>query len=212
MKLTLGEKSLPHWGLPPPSVLWLAFQGAKNTVRTFIYMNANKLCSKHKRVCAGSWLGEKNPSLHWGLPLPSVLCFLLHQYCWLAFQGASMRWPIPAQACVRMCMKMHSITSRFIIRLGNILLAATHVCTSQPGNFTGCGSEGVKDPFFWISSLHYFPVNEPLTNEELSSTTGLCCLFSGPLSGMPVCSIINRNPLQLNSCVRGYFGVVVFFC
>ena len=133
------------------------------------------------------------------LPPPSVL--------WLAFQGASMHWPIPAQACVRICMKMHSIRSRFIIRLGNILLAATHVCTSQPGNFTGCGSEGIKNSFFWISSLHYFPINEPLTKEELSSTTGLCCLFTSPLSGMPVCSIINRNPLQLNSCVRGYFGV-----
>ena len=104
-KLTLGEKSLPHWGLPPPSVLWLAFQGATNTVRlrVLIYMNANKLCSKHKRVCAGSWLGEKNPLPHWDSHL--------HQYhasssisIVTGFSGSLYALTYP---CPSMCKNMH---------------------------------------------------------------------------------------------------------
>ena len=32
----------------------------------------------------------------------------------------------------------------FIIRPSNILFASVYVCTVQPGNFTGSGSEGVN--------------------------------------------------------------------
>ena len=37
---------------------------------------------------------------------------------------------------------MHSIKSRFVIGPSNVLFA---VCAFQPGNFTGRGSEGVKE-------------------------------------------------------------------
>ena len=33
---------------------------------------------------------------------------------------------------------------RFVIEPSNILFGGVYVCTFQPGNFTGWGSEGVK--------------------------------------------------------------------
>ena len=35
---------------------------------------------------------------------------------------------------------MDSIEIRFVIEPSNILFGGVHVCTFQPGNFTGCGS------------------------------------------------------------------------
>ena len=39
---------------------------------------------------------------------------------------------------------MHSVESGFVIGPSNILFASLHVCTFQPGNFTGWGSEVVN--------------------------------------------------------------------
>ena len=39
---------------------------------------------------------------------------------------------------------MHSIESRFVTGPSNRLSAGVYVCTVQPENFTGCGSDGVK--------------------------------------------------------------------
>ena len=39
---------------------------------------------------------------------------------------------------------MHSDESRFVIGSSNTLSAGMYVCTFQPGNFTGCGSEVVN--------------------------------------------------------------------
>ena len=39
---------------------------------------------------------------------------------------------------------MHSIKNRFVIGQSNILSGGVYICTFQPGNFTGWGSEGVK--------------------------------------------------------------------
>ena len=39
---------------------------------------------------------------------------------------------------------MDSIESRFVIGPSNILFGGVYACNFQPGNFTGCGSEGVK--------------------------------------------------------------------
>ena len=39
---------------------------------------------------------------------------------------------------------MHSIKSRFVIGPSDILFAGVYVSVFQPGNFTGCGSEGVN--------------------------------------------------------------------
>ena len=37
---------------------------------------------------------------------------------------------------------MHNIESRFVIGPSNILFGGVHVCTFQPGNFTGGDREG----------------------------------------------------------------------
>ena len=42
---------------------------------------------------------------------------------------------------------MHSIKSGFVIGSSDILFGGVYVCTFQPGNFTGWGSEGVKEGF-----------------------------------------------------------------
>ena len=39
---------------------------------------------------------------------------------------------------------MHSIESRFVIGPSSVLFGGVYVCTFQPENFTGCGSEGVN--------------------------------------------------------------------
>ena len=44
----------------------------------------------------------------------------------------------------RIFIKMHSAKSRFVIGPSNILFAGMYMCTFQPGNFTGWGSERVK--------------------------------------------------------------------
>ena len=41
---------------------------------------------------------------------------------------------------------MRRTESRFVIGPSNVLSAGVYVCTFQPGNLAGCGSEGVKDP------------------------------------------------------------------
>ena len=41
-------------------------------------------------------------------------------------------------------IKMHSVESRFVIGPSNILFGSVYVCTFQPGNYTGWGSEEVK--------------------------------------------------------------------
>ena len=43
-----------------------------------------------------------------------------------------------------MSIKMHSTESRFVTGPSNVLFAGVYVYTSQPGNFAGCCSEGVK--------------------------------------------------------------------
>ena len=49
-----------------------------------------------------------------------------------------------AWAPERTFVKMHSIEIIFVIGPSNILSASVYVCTFQPGNFTGWGSEGVN--------------------------------------------------------------------
>ena len=44
----------------------------------------------------------------------------------------------------RVSIKMHSIKSRFVIGPSNVLFVGMYMSTFQPGNFTGCGSKGVK--------------------------------------------------------------------
>ena len=39
---------------------------------------------------------------------------------------------------------MHTTESRFVAGQSAILFGGVYVCTFQPGNFTGCGSEGVN--------------------------------------------------------------------
>ena len=41
-------------------------------------------------------------------------------------------------------IKMHSVESRLVIEPSNVLFGSLYVCTFQPGNFTGWGSEGVN--------------------------------------------------------------------
>ena len=41
-------------------------------------------------------------------------------------------------------IKMHSIGSSFVTVPSYILFGGVYVCIFEPGNFTGCGSEGVK--------------------------------------------------------------------
>ena len=45
---------------------------------------------------------------------------------------------------------MQSIESQFVIGPSNRLIAGVSVCTFKPGNFTRCGSEGVK---YWLKLL-----------------------------------------------------------
>ena len=40
---------------------------------------------------------------------------------------------------------MHSVENRFVIGPSNTLSEGMYVCTLHPGNFTGCGNEGVKN-------------------------------------------------------------------
>ena len=56
--------------------------------------------------------------------------------------------------------KLHSIESRLVIGPSKVLFVGVHVCIFQPGNFTGCGSEGVKlfytmdiSPFYQCRTL-----------------------------------------------------------
>ena len=44
----------------------------------------------------------------------------------------------------KISIKMDSTESRFVIGRPNILFGVVYMCTFQPGNFTGCGSEGVN--------------------------------------------------------------------
>ena len=43
----------------------------------------------------------------------------------------------------RISTRTHSVESRFVIGLSNVLFAGVYVYTFQPGNFTGWGSEGI---------------------------------------------------------------------
>ena len=61
-------------------------------------------------------------------------------------------------------MKMHSIQSRFVIGPLNILFAGVYVSIFQPGNFTGWGSEGVKQ--FCISVLCCTDTDEDVPQVE----------------------------------------------
>ena len=47
----------------------------------------------------------------------------------------------------RNSIKMHSIESRFVT--GPIQFWSVYMCIFQPGNFTGCGSEGVNNYYYW---------------------------------------------------------------
>ena len=53
---------------------------------------------------------------------------------------------------------MHSIESRFDLGPSNILFGGVIVCTFQPGNFTGWGSEGVNQ---WVYILVGFTYHSP---------------------------------------------------
>ena len=46
---------------------------------------------------------------------------------------------------VKTSIQIHGIQSRFAIGPSNILFAGVHLCTIQPGNFTGWGRDGVKE-------------------------------------------------------------------
>ena len=59
-----------------------------------------------------------------------------------------------AWADERISVKMHSVGSRFVIGPSNILSAGMYVFTFQPGNFTGFGSEGVKQQNTKIETLN----------------------------------------------------------
>ena len=48
------------------------------------------------------------------------------------------------RACEKVFITMPSTESEFFIGPLSILVAGVYVCTFQPGNFTGCGSEGVN--------------------------------------------------------------------
>ena len=52
--------------------------------------------------------------------------------------------PLHERTRERTSIKMHSIESRFVIGSSNILPGGVYVCSFQPVNLTGCGSEGVK--------------------------------------------------------------------
>ena len=50
----------------------------------------------------------------------------------------------PSHDPVNGFLLMHSIGSRFVTGPSHMLFGGVYVCTFQPGNFTGCGSEGVN--------------------------------------------------------------------
>ena len=54
----------------------------------------------------------------------------------------------------RIFIKMVSIENRFVIGPSHILFWGVHACTFQPGNFTGCGSEGVNKKIKKIKNAH----------------------------------------------------------
>ena len=80
--------------------------------------------------------------------------------------------PLFAWACKR-SVKMHSTESRSVIGPSSILFAGLYVCTFQPGNFTGWGSERVKNDSRW--TLHHisFRFRDPLrpSHYEWSTAT-----------------------------------------
>ena len=60
-----------------------------------------------------------------------------------------------ARARERTYIQMHSAESGYVTEPSNVLSAGAYVCSFQPGNFTGWGSEGVKvsEPSFRIQQL-----------------------------------------------------------
>ena len=76
---------------------------------------------------------------------------------------------------------MHSTESRFVTGPSTILFASSHVCTFQPGNFTGWGSEVVKNDSRWTLHPISFSVLWPTATISLQmvhSNTALNLIFS----------------------------------
>ena len=73
---------------------------------------------------------------------------------------------------------MDSTDSRIVIGPSNTLFGGVHVCTFQPGNFTGCGSEGVNKTvslviyLMWSimskSTVFQKDLLQPLSKQEVS--------------------------------------------
>ena len=52
--------------------------------------------------------------------------------------------PLSSFSSSSIATKIHSIETRFVIGLEILLYAGVHMCTFQPGSFTGWGSEGIN--------------------------------------------------------------------
>ena len=110
---------------------------------------------------------------------------------------------------------MRTIENRFVIGPSNILSASMYVCTLQPGNFTGFGSEGVKQSlvragdvirlecmcFPWLVRSRFFlacPVRPVQVTSSRMLRVGLCSFVTD-------CQAY---------CVAACRGVIaaVFFC
>ena len=58
---------------------------------------------------------------------------------------------------------MHGTEGRFVIGPSNMLFACVYVCTFQPGNVTGQGSEGVNKEDMKYTKQDYDPENNAFT-------------------------------------------------
>ena len=89
-------------------------------------------------------------------------------------------------------MKTHSTESGFVVGPSSIQFRGVYVCTFHPGNFTGCGSEGVimtkhnpqicgGKPLFQATKQH-LKLNHTWNSEKLNvgyliSFWFVCCLW-----------------------------------
>ena len=123
-------------------------------------------------------------------------------------------------------IKMHSTESRFVIGPSNILFAGVYMCTFQPINFTGWGSEGVKlttctvcrwgHPVrLWFQLLRVCGV--PWRGRGVGATTSWVLLWpsrgTGVMRWCPRCRVDTiRRRLHLGLRRIWYGGVPVVCC
>ena len=76
----------------------------------------------------------------------SSLSHACHTLTWKTIKSDKLKVIISFFATSReiISTKMHSIDGRFVLGPSDTLFAGLYVCSFQPGNFTGWGSEGVK--------------------------------------------------------------------